>query len=85
MHYSILDTPIEYLKGVGPQRGDILKKELQIFNYKDLLNLYPNRYLDRTKYYKINVKKYTIFYVVKDNIMEIRRIYYSQRNFEKLM
>lgn len=38
-----------------------------------------------TKYYKINVKNYTTFYVVKDNIMEVRRIYYSQRNFEKLL
>ncbi len=40
---------------------------------------------EKIKYYKINVKKYSIFYVVKDNIMEIRRIYYSQRNFEKLI
>ena len=40
---------------------------------------------EKIKYYKINVKNYTIFYVVKDNVMEIRRIYYSQRNFEKLM
>ena len=37
------------------------------------------------KYYKINVKNYTIFYVVKNNIMEIRRIYYSQRNFDNLI
>ena len=37
------------------------------------------------KYYKINIKKYTIFYSVKDNIMEISRIYYSQRNFDKLI
>lgn len=40
---------------------------------------------EKVKYYKINVKNYTIFYVVKDNIMEVRRIYYSQRNFEKLI
>jgi len=39
----------------------------------------------KVKYYKINVKNYTIFYVVKDNIMEIRRIYYSQRNFDNLI
>lgn len=39
----------------------------------------------KTKYYKINVKKYTIFYVVKNNIMEVRRIYYNQRNFEDLL
>lgn len=37
------------------------------------------------KYYKINVKNYTIFYVVKDNVIEIRRIYYRQRNFENLI
>lgn len=40
---------------------------------------------EKIKYYKINVKNYTIFYVVKDNIMEIRRIYYSQRNFDYLI
>lgn len=51
---NLLDTPIEYLKGVGPQRGDLLRKELNIHKYGDLLNLYPNRYIDRTKYYKIN-------------------------------
>jgi ATP-dependent DNA helicase RecG len=50
---NFLDTPIEYLKGIGPQRGDILKKELQIFTYYDLLSLYPFRYVDRSKFYKI--------------------------------
>lgn len=40
---------------------------------------------EKIKYYKINVKNYTIFYVVKDNVIEIRRIYYSKRNFENLM
>ncbi len=54
MQQTILDTPIEYLKGVGPQRAAVLKKELQIFTYKDLINFYPYKYLDRTKYYKIN-------------------------------
>jgi ATP-dependent DNA helicase RecG len=51
---SLLETAIEYLKGVGPQRGDLLRKEMGIFTYSDLLQLYPNRYIDRTKYYKIN-------------------------------
>ncbi|WP_452220972.1 ATP-dependent DNA helicase RecG [Lacinutrix salivirga] len=49
-----LQTPIDYLKGVGPNRADLLRKELNIHTYQDLLNLFPNRYLDRTKYYKIN-------------------------------
>lgn len=50
---DILHTPIEFLKGVGPQRADLLKKELQIFTFQDLLNFYPYKYLDRTKYYTI--------------------------------
>jgi len=49
-----LQTPIEYLKGVGPNRADLLRKELGIHTYQDLINLFPNRYLDRTQYYKIN-------------------------------
>jgi ATP-dependent DNA helicase RecG len=51
---NLLETPIEYLKSVGPQRGDLLRKELSIYKYSDLLNLFPNRYIDRTRYYKIN-------------------------------
>ena len=51
---NLLNTSIEYLKGVGPQRADLLRKELKIFYYSDLLHFFPNRYLDRTKYYKIN-------------------------------
>ncbi len=49
-----LQTPIDYLKGVGPNRADLLRKELNIHTYQDLLNLFPNRYIDRTRYYKIN-------------------------------
>ncbi|EIA07485.1 ATP-dependent DNA helicase RecG [Flavobacterium frigoris] len=51
---NLLLTPIEYLKGVGPSRGELLRKELGIHKYKDLINFYPNRYIDRTRYYKIN-------------------------------
>jgi ATP-dependent DNA helicase RecG len=51
---NLLQTPIEYLKGVGPQRGELLRKEVGIHKYEDLLNFYPNRYIDRTRYYKIN-------------------------------
>jgi ATP-dependent DNA helicase RecG len=54
MSYQLLQTPIEYLKGVGPQRGELLRKELGIHRYEDLINFYPNRYIDRTSYYKIN-------------------------------
>lgn len=46
-------TSIEYLKSVGPQRADFLKKELQIATYADLLSYYPFRYVDRSKIYGI--------------------------------
>ena len=48
-----LSTPIEYLKGVGQQKAEILKKELGIFTFSDLLHYYPFRYIDRTRFYKI--------------------------------
>ncbi|TXK79383.1 ATP-dependent DNA helicase RecG [Mesonia sp. K4-1] len=54
MNTSLLQTPIDYLKGVGPNRAEVLRKELGIHTYQDLLNLFPNRYIDKTKYYKIN-------------------------------
>jgi len=37
------------LKGVGPQRADLLKKELNIFTFGDLLNHFPYRHVDKTK------------------------------------
>lgn len=45
---NILSNPIDYLKGVGPQRAELIKKELGIFTFKDLLELYPNRHIDKT-------------------------------------
>jgi len=53
MNSNFLQTPIDYLKGVGPNRAELLKKELGIQTFQDLIHLFPNRYLDRTKYYKI--------------------------------
>ena len=50
---DIYQKPIEYLKGVGPQRGDLLRKELGIHCYGDMVQLFPHRYMDRTRYYKI--------------------------------
>ncbi len=54
MNANFLQTPIAYLKGVGPNRAETLQSELGIQVYQDLLNLFPNRYIDKTQYYKIN-------------------------------
>jgi len=46
------DTPVEYLKGVGPQRAVLLQKELRVFTFGDLIQHYPFRHEDRTRFYK---------------------------------
>ena len=53
MNSNLLNTPIDYLKGLGASRSELIKKELKIFDYKDLANFFPKRYLDKSKYYKI--------------------------------
>lgn len=47
---ELLTTPIEYLKGIGPKRGEVLRKEAGIFNYEDLIHYFPFRYIDRSSY-----------------------------------
>ncbi|MCK9338771.1 MAG: ATP-dependent DNA helicase RecG [Bacteroidales bacterium] len=50
---TYLATPIEYLKGVGPRRSDILKNEFNIFTFNDLLHYYPFRHVDKSTVYQI--------------------------------
>ena len=49
----LLSTSIEYLKGVGPKRAELLKKELEIFTFRDLLFHFPFRYIDKSKIYLV--------------------------------
>ena len=51
---SILDQDIMFLPGVGPKRKEILSKELGINTYRDLLEYYPYKYVDRSRIYKID-------------------------------
>lgn len=51
---GFFNTSIEYLKGVGPQRAALLNKELNIYTYGDLIQHYPFRYEDRTRFYSVN-------------------------------
>ena len=46
---TILESPIEYLKGVGPLKGDLLRKELGIFTFGDLLVHFPFRHIDKSR------------------------------------
>ncbi|MCB0396222.1 MAG: ATP-dependent DNA helicase RecG [Flavobacteriales bacterium] len=72
---AFLSTPIEYLKGVGPQRADTLKTESGIFFFEDLLRLFPFRYIDRTRFYKVNELKGDLPYVqVKGQITTLKAV-----------
>lgn len=51
---DILDQDIQYLPGVGPRRKTLLSKELGISTYKELLEYYPYKYVDRSRIYHIN-------------------------------
>ena len=67
-----MNTPVEYLKGVGPHRGELLRKELEISTYGDLLLHYPFRYFDRTGITKIaNIYDATEYVQLSGKIVNI--------------
>jgi len=53
LNTQLFQTPIEYLKGVGASRAEVLKKDLQIANFEDLLRHFPYKHIDRTRFYKL--------------------------------
>lgn len=75
MQSSFLDTPIEYLKGVGPERAAVLRNEISITTFGDLLNLYPYRYIDRTQFYSTQHIDNTQTYIqLKGKLKNIKEI-----------
>ena len=73
--HTYLNTPIEYLRTVGPARANLLKSELGIFTFGDLLEYYPFRYLDRTRFITINQISETNNYIVtKGVITDLRTV-----------
>jgi ATP-dependent DNA helicase RecG len=70
MANSFLDTPIEYLKGIGPQRAEVLKTELGLFTFRDLLTHYPFRYVDRTKFLSVREISEDMPYVQLKGVIE---------------
>ena len=54
MSAEILQSPVAYVKGVGPVRAQVLLQEMGIGVCQDLLHFFPTRYIDRTRYFKIN-------------------------------
>ncbi|MEO2099354.1 MAG: OB-fold nucleic acid binding domain-containing protein, partial [Flavobacteriaceae bacterium] len=81
---SGIQTAIEYLKGVGPERARLLKEELNIKTFQDLLHFFPNRYIDRSQFYAINQLPQTNTEVqVKGKITQIE--YISQKRGKRMV
>jgi ATP-dependent DNA helicase RecG len=72
---SFIYTPIEFLKGIGPQRGELLRKELNIFSFYDLITFYPFRYIDRTQFQKVNeINEETSYVQLKGKVVRIETL-----------
>jgi len=75
MSTNILDTSIEYLKGVGPKRAAMLKKEIGVHTFGDLIQYYPFRYIDKSKIHKVSEIRADLAYVqLKGTISNVRKL-----------
>jgi len=75
MSITFLETPIEFLKGVGPARAEALKSEAGIFTFADLLTFFPFRYIDRSKFFRISeIKDDTAYIQFKARIARIQTV-----------
>ncbi len=66
---------------VNKLKKEIKQRAFSPDSYEEYISI-RNR---KNTYFRIYVDNYTVFYTVKDNTMEVRRILYSRRNFYKLV
>jgi len=70
-----LETSIEYVKGIGPEKAKLIKNVLGISNVEDLLNFYPIRYLDKSKIHRVSqLQESSIEIQLKGRITSIQEI-----------
>jgi ATP-dependent DNA helicase RecG len=66
-------TPVEFIKGIGPERGKLLKDELGIATYYDLFSHFPYRYIDRSRFYKTTeLKDDSTYFQLKGKLVSLR-------------
>ena len=72
---DIFDTHITYLKGVGPKKAKLLVEELDIHTFNDLLNYFPFRYVDKSKFYKVkDITSDAVWFQLKGTITNINSV-----------
>ena len=66
-------TPVEFIKGIGPERAKLLKEELGISTYYDLFSHFPYRYIDRSRFYKTTeIKDDSTYFQLKGTLVSLR-------------
>ena len=66
-------TPVEFIKGIGPERAKLLKEELGIATYYDLFSHFPYRYVDRSRFYKTTeIKDDGTAFQIKGKLVSLR-------------
>lgn len=92
LFYKDLDKITDYIKyHLGNEIAannfvNKLENEIkQRANNPESFEKYMSSKRRKDSYYRIYVKNYTVFYTVKDNFIEIRRILSNRRNFDKLI
>ncbi|MCL2167591.1 MAG: ATP-dependent DNA helicase RecG [Lentimicrobiaceae bacterium] len=84
MQLNLLETPIEYLKGVGPKKAEIFKKEFQIFTFQDLLFYYPYRHVDKSQIHTISaIEAEGVFMQFKGKIISYETV--GERHTKRLV
>ena len=74
-----LSTPIEYLKGIGPERSKLIKNVLGISTVEDFLYFFPLRYLDKSKVYRVaDLKEENVEIQLKGRIYDLKEITYGR-------
>ncbi len=75
MTKNLLETEITYLKGVGPKRAEVLQKDIEISTFEDLLNYFPFRYVDKSKFYKVkDVISDTTYFQLKGTVTNLKSV-----------
>jgi ATP-dependent DNA helicase RecG len=75
MSVDLLHTPIEYLKGVGPKRGELLRKDAGVSTYYDMLTYYPFRHVDRSRFIPIGeINSENVYLQIRGKVTDIQLV-----------
>lgn len=84
MSVDLLQTPIEYLKGVGPKRGELLRKEAGVSTYYDMLTYYPFRHVDRSRFTPITeINSDNTYIQIRGKVVDVQMA--GQKNAARLV